>query len=89
MSVESASFDRRAELPVWAALAVRREFWGGVTLVAIWLAVTFVGIFGGDVHTASNGGSASSFPVVAIVAICALLATVSVGHWAFRARPED
>ncbi|MBS1845270.1 MAG: hypothetical protein JST53_12710, partial [Actinobacteria bacterium] len=43
---------------------------------------------GGDVHTASNDGSASSFPVVAIVAVCALLATVSVGHWAFRPRGE-
>lgn len=88
MSVEPASFDRPETLPAWAALAVRREFWGGISLVAIWLAVLFVGIFGGDVHTASNDGSASSFPVVAIVAVCALLATVSVGHWAFRPRDE-
>jgi hypothetical protein len=61
-----------------------RNFWGGISLVAIWLAVLFVGVFGGNVETHSAGGDSSSWPVVVIVAIVALLATVSIGRWAFR-----
>lgn len=66
-----------------------REFWGGVSLVVAWLAVLFVGIFGGNIETADAGGGASSVPVVVVVAIAALLATVSIGHWAFRQPPVD
>lgn len=66
-----------------------REFWGGVTLVTIWLAVLFVGVFGGDIKTVGSDGSAASIPVVVVVAIVALLATVSVGRWAFRQRPTE
>jgi hypothetical protein len=61
-----------------------REFWGGVTLVTMWPAVLFVGVFGGDIKTVGADGSASSIPVVVVVAVVALLATVSVGRWAFR-----
>lgn len=74
--------------PVPSLASLGKEFWGGVTLVAAWVAVLFVGLFGGDIETADAGGGASSVPVVVVVAI-ALLATVSVGHWAFRPPPAD
>lgn len=67
----------------------RGTYWGGVTLVSIWLAVLFVGVFGGDIKTAGSDGSASSWPVVVVVAIVALVATVSVGRWAFRPADAD
>jgi hypothetical protein len=63
-----------------------RELWGGVTLLVAWLAVLFVGIFGGNIESAGAGGGSSSVPVVVVVAIAALLATVSVGRWAFGPR---
>jgi hypothetical protein len=84
MSLESLSTDQQARARTWASWCLSREFWGGVTLLAIWLAVLFVGVFGGNINTASAGGDSSSVPVVVVIAIAALLATVSVGRWAFR-----
>jgi len=66
-----------------------KEFWGGVSIVAIWLAVLFVGIFGGNIQSSDVSGQSESWPVVAVVAIAALFATVSIGHWAFRQRGVD
>lgn len=86
--MSTQSIDSRHHAPAAAgARAGDRSFWGGITLVAIWLAVLFVGIFGGNVETHSAGGDSSSWPVVVIVAIAALLATVSIGRWAFRTPP--
>lgn len=84
MSAQPISSSQPAVSRTPAPLLLSSEFWGGVTLVAAWLAVLFVGIFGGNIETASAGGDRSSVPVVVIVAIAALLATVSVGRWAFR-----
>ena len=71
-------------------LAAQQGVLGGVSLVTIFpLAVLFVGVFGGNVQTTSAGGDSSSWPVVAVVAVAALLATVSVGRWAFGRRKVD
>ncbi len=66
------------------ALLRSRAFWGGVGLVAIWLSVLFVGVFGGNIVNTGVSGSYSSVPVVVVVVVVALLATMSVGHWALR-----
>ena len=90
MSTGSTPYDRPARAQSeWASLPLSREFWGGVTLVAVWLAVLFVGVFGGNVQTSSATGDSSSWPVVVVVAVAALLATVSVGRWAFGHRRAD
>lgn len=85
MSVHSISTDYRTDVRGWRSWPLSGTFWGGVTVVTMWLAVLFVGIFGGNIQTAGADGSRSSWPVVAVVALSALLATVSVARAAFRA----
>ena len=48
-----------------------REFWGALAIAAMWLAVLFVGVYGGDVVT-SDG---TRIPSVIFVAIFGSLAT--------------
>jgi len=60
------------------------EVWGALGIVAMWLAVLFVGVYGSDMRFASNDGSASSIPSVVVVAICAAVATAAVVKRAFR-----
>ncbi len=66
-----------------------RELWGGLAIISMWLAVLFVGIFGGNVVSGSPGGSYSSWPVVVVVAVVALFGTVGVGRRAFLAPASD
>jgi hypothetical protein len=66
-----------------------RELWGGVAIISMWLAVLFVGIFGGNVVSSSAGGSSSSWPVVVVVAVVALIGTVVVGRRAFAVAPAS
>jgi hypothetical protein len=57
------------------------DLWAGIAIAAMWLAVLAVGLWGGDIRSsggASNAGGFTSVPVVAVVAPCALLATVAV-----------
>lgn len=75
--------------PVRTSSAIRREFWGGVTLLTMWLAVLLVAIFGGNIQTSDAGGGTSSAPVVVVVAVVALPATISVGRWAFGAARRE
>lgn len=89
MSVHSSSTDYRTDVRGWRSWPLSATFWSGVTLVTMWLAVLFVGVFGGDIQTAGVDGSRSSWPVVVVVALAALLATVSVARSAFRAPRAD
>lgn len=56
-----------------------REFWGALAIVAMWLAVLFVGVYGGDVVTADS----TRIPSAIFVAIFASLATWAVARRAF------
>ena len=64
-------------------------FWGGVSIVAMWLAVLFVGVFGSNIQKTNVDGSSSSVPVVVVVAIVALFATIAVAHQAFGSRRAE
>jgi hypothetical protein len=55
----------------------------------MWLAVLFVGVFGGSIESSSPGGSTSSVPVVVVVAVGALIATYVIGRRAFAATAFD
>ena len=60
--MQSISTDHSVKARPWAAWSLSRELWGGVTLLAIWLAVLFVGVFGSNINTASAGGAVPRCP---------------------------
>jgi hypothetical protein len=70
----------RSRPPWWQ----QREIWGTFGIVTVWLAVLFVGVYGGDMRFAGSDGSASSIPVVAVVAVCAIPASLVVAKSAFH-----
>ena len=69
------------------------QIWAGVSIVAMWAAVIFCGIFAPNLTNSTNNasvnGSTTSIPSVIPVAICALLATVAVAHAAFPRREAE
>ncbi len=68
-----------------SAFWTAKPFWAGVSIVAMWLAVLFVGVYGGNIQSTTPGGSSSSVPVVVAVAAAAMIATIVVGRRAFHA----
>jgi hypothetical protein len=75
-----------AETPARRSVASRLlvpEFWATVSIIAMWLAVLFDGVFGGDmVFTNSSGNTA--IPSAVLVALFAVIGTVSVAKLGFR-----
>lgn len=65
-----------------------KPLWGGLSIIVVWLAVLFVGVFGGSIVNAS-GGSSSSVPVVVVVAIVALITSWAIGRFAFASASES
>lgn len=65
-----------------------KPLWAGLSIIAMWLAVLFVGVFGGNIVHASAGGSSSSVPVVVVVAVVALIASWVLSRVAFAIAPE-
>lgn len=72
-----------------------KALWAGLSIVAMWLAVLFVGVFGGDFVSSSSTGL-TKIPVVVFLLPFVLPATISVGRRAFagssdgpRQRPRD
>jgi hypothetical protein len=72
-----------------------KALWAGVAVASMWLAVLFVGVFGGDI-VSTNGvgqatgdlvGNGSRVPSVIVVAFFALIGTVFVARWGFREPP--
>ena len=75
--VLSAGAERRGEL-WWQST----QIWGAVSIVSMWLATLFVGIYGKDI-VSSSADSGVTVPSVAVVAICAVIGTVSIAHAVF------
>jgi hypothetical protein len=57
-------------------------FWGTIAIVAMWLAVLFVGVFGGDMVFNSPPGL-TTIPSAVLVALFAVIGTVSVAKRVF------
>ena len=61
-------------------------FWATVSIVAMWLAVLFDGIFGGDMTFANTGASVTVIPSAVVVALFAVIGTSAVAKRAFGRR---
>jgi hypothetical protein len=57
--------------------------WAGISIVAMWTAVLFVGVFGPDFVSAS-ATDRTAIPSVVLVAVCAMVGTITVTHAALR-----
>jgi hypothetical protein len=73
-----------------AARLLVPSFWGAVSIVAMWLAVLFDGIFGSDMTFNSvTNGSTTTIPSAVAVALFAFIGTVAVAKRAFARRDAD
>ena len=67
--------------PSWVHV---RALWAGLSIVSMWLAVLFVGVFGENILSTTPGGTSTSVPVVVAVVPFALVATMVVAKRGFR-----
>jgi hypothetical protein len=81
------SIDMPAHRDIASRLLVR-EFWAALSIIAMWLAVLFDGVFGGSMDFTSSSGS-SSIPTVVLVALFAVFGTAAVAKRGFRRTGED
>ena len=71
-----------------AARILVRDMWGAVSIIAMWVAVLFVGVYGGDVTIHSVDTSFSTIPSGVLVALFAAIGTGSVAKRVFGRRAE-
>ena len=60
------------------------EMWAALAIVAMWLAVLFVGVFGPDFVSNNSGVNATIIPSAIFIALFACIATASVAKRGFR-----
>ena len=72
-----------------AARLLVPAFWGAVSIIAMWLAVLFDGIFGGDMIFNNAGSGPTIIPSAVAVAVFAFIGTASVAKRAFTRRDGD
>ena len=58
-------------------------FWATVSIVTMWLAVLFDGIFGADMTFNNSSGQVTVMPSVVAVALFAAIATAAIAKRAF------
>jgi hypothetical protein len=64
--------------------------WAGLSIITMWLAVLFVGLFGGDIVSSSGpAGTTSSVPVVVALLPFVLPATIVAARRGFTRAPDE
>ena len=81
-STDTPADDTRASGGIAARLLVP-AFWGAVAIVAMWLAVLFDGVFGGDMIFSSPTNGVTTIPSAVLVALFAVIGTASVAKRVF------
>jgi hypothetical protein len=61
-----------------------RWFWTAITIVSMWVAVLFTGIWAPSLEAESSGGDTFSVPAAVAVAFFAAIATIVVAAIGFR-----
>ncbi len=89
MASESSSADNAAE-PGGGSSAwlYAKQLWAGISIITMWLAVLFVGIFGGDFISSSSTNGFTKIPVVVFLLPFVLPATIVVARRAFASGPD-
>jgi hypothetical protein len=82
------STDTPADRSIASRLLVP-EFWGALAIVAMWLAVLFVGVYGGDMIFHSSSGDGSTIPSAVGVGLFAAIGTSAVAKRAFGRKDTD
>jgi hypothetical protein len=85
--MDTAASDTGAGGGIAARLLVP-AFWGALAIVAMWLAVLFDGIFGGDM-VFSAPPNVTTIPSAVAVALFAVIGTASVAKRVFRRKADD
>ena len=73
----------RSESEGWASRILVREMWATVAIVAMWVAVLFVGVYGGEASFHGVDSSTSTIPSGVFVALFAAFGTGSVAKRVF------
>ena len=76
---------RRASSTSWLHA---RALWAGLSIITMWLAVLFVGVFGGDFMSSSSTNGFTRFPVVVFLLPFVLPATIVVARRGFASADE-
>ena len=72
----------------WASRVLVREIWATVAIVSMWVAVLFVGVFGGDMTFHGADSSFTTMPSAVAVALFAAIGTGSVAKRVFGRKSE-
>ena len=81
----SMTHESLTDKPIRAGISSRLlvpEFWASLTIVVMWLAVLFVGVFGGNL-VFSNPPTVTTIPTAVVLAIFAAIGTSSVAKRVF------
>ena len=72
----------------WASRILVREMWATVSIVAMWVAVLFVGVYGGDATFHSVDSTVTTVPSGIFVALFAAIGTGSIAKRVFGGRSQ-
>ena len=61
-------------------------FWGAVSIVTMWLAVLFDGIYGGNMIFTGTDGSVANIPSAVVLGLFAVIGTSAIAKRAFGRR---
>ena len=84
-AMQPAPQERTRSTPSWLHV---RALWAGLSVITMWLAVLFVGIFGSDFVASSSNGF-TKIPVVVFLLPFVLPATIVVGRRGFASASDE